>query len=455
MWKTRLWPFWLNEEILRPALQGLELNFRMISCVLCDLRPYVNKSEWLKRLEALVKSQLEIICLMCEGDFLAPVTRLSVSTGVLGSNEGQEVWQRLGAQPLVSKSSQESLLPRLACWNKAQDVVSSIHLAIECSMHTAPFTLGLGEPNLSGKPVLEYDGICKPARLYEFRQSMKDHPEDHMLSTAHQITECWLFVTQGLVQRVEASLHKGELEEAAKKAWIVERVWKLISSTLDLLAIIDPDDLMKLKHELAIGTCFQTSIDSTRPFPAVYCLRSNLLRVATKSCKELRHFVPKVVGVEADPKGGPRLQEAIMELFHNHSLPSQAATVTGSNQAHAIHVLQAFQAIETSIRKFYFSYHQLMMCVMGSGGFKGPCPAKISASDALSHIYSEPPYFPSVDGAKTFLGDFWHYHHTVEEGSIIKELVLRASKSSSICSSEGGDSEDLLCVGVFSEDSMS
>ncbi|XP_059064663.1 disease resistance protein L6-like [Cryptomeria japonica] len=31
------------------------------------------------------------------------------------------------------------------------------------------------------------------------------------------------------------------------------------------------------------------------------------------------------------------------------------------------------------------------------------------APDVLSQIYKELPYFPSVDGAKTFLGDFWHY----------------------------------------------
>ncbi|GLJ31477.1 hypothetical protein SUGI_0631680 [Cryptomeria japonica] len=29
--------------------------------------------------------------------------------------------------------------------------------------------------------------------------------------------------------------------------------------------------------------------------------------------------------------------------------------------------------------------------------------------DVLSQIYKEPPYFPSVDGAKTFMGDLWHY----------------------------------------------
>lgn len=459
MWKTRLWPGWSNEEILRPALQGLELNFRMISSVLCDSRHYCNRAEWLRRLEVLVKLQLEIISSIVDGDLHAPVTKPSVSAGVLALNDGQEVWQRMGTRPLVSKSSRESLLPRLACWNKAEEVVASIHLAIECFFLRAPFTLGLGERNLSGKPVLDYDKICKPAQLYDCKQPIKDHPEDHMLSTVHQIAECWAFVTNGLVKRLEILLHQGDLEEATKKSWVVERVWNLISSTMDLLALIDPDDLMKLRHGLDMNTNFRTSADhSQRTYSSVvYCLRSNLLRTATRACKDLRHLVPMIVGVEADPKGGPRLQEAIMELFRTHALPVEASEATkkfGSNQANAVHVLQAFQAIEMATRKFYFAYQQLVISMMGSGGFKGSYQTEISASDALAQIYSEPPYFPSVDGAKTFLGNYWHYHHTVEQGSIIKELAQRASKSSSLCSSMSSESGEFSSGAGLSEESM-
>jgi len=43
---------------------------------------------------------------------------------------------------------------------------------------------------------------------------------------------------------------------------------------------------------------------------------------------------------------------------------------------------------------------------MGSIEMKGP--SYLGACDALRQIYFEPPYFPSVDGAKTFLGYYWH-----------------------------------------------
>lgn len=448
MWGVRCWPHWSNEEIIRPALQGLELNFRMISCVSCDARPHVNKVEWLRRLENLAKSQLEVISLLCEGDLQAPVTKFSESAGTLG---GLKFW----GQQLIGGSTQESLVLRLACCGKPQEVVASIHLAIECAMLRTPFTLGLGEPNLSGKPVLQYDKICKPAELFECRQSIKDHPDDHMLSTAQQISECWLFITQGLIKRVEPlvlSGGAGNLEEAAKVSWVVERVWKIISSTMDFLMMVDPDDFMKLKHELAIQSNFRTSTDRQDLASVFYCLRSSMLKDATKACKELRHLVPKIVGVEADPKGGPRLQDAVMELFQTHTLnPSQKVR---SNQSNAIHLLQAFQAVEKSIREFYFSYQQLIISVMGSGELRGSFQSQMSVSDALSQIFSEPPYFPSVDGAKTFLGDYWHYHHTAKEGSTVQELAQKASKSSSLCSSISSDCDDLSSGAGLSEGSM-
>jgi tryptophan 2,3-dioxygenase len=82
---------------------------------------------------------------------------------------------------------------------------------------------------------------------------MSGHPEDHTLSTVHQIMEAWLEVASGLLQRVEEEVKAGHLELAARSCWIVERVWKLLISTMDLLQIMDPDDFMRLKEELAIS----------------------------------------------------------------------------------------------------------------------------------------------------------------------------------------------------------
>jgi hypothetical protein len=151
-----------------------------------------------------------------------------------------------------------------------------------------------------------------------------------------------------------------------------------------------------------------------------------MLREVTRACKELRHLVPKAVGVEADPKGGPRLQEAIMELFHTHG---NMETSSGPSHSSVIHLLQSFQAVEVSVRQFYFSYQQLVIAVMGSGEFKGAVQTEISAAEALSQLYFEPPYFPSLDGAKTFLGNYWHHNPDLEEGAIMRELVEAKARS--------------------------
>lgn len=82
---------------------------------------------------------------------------------------------------------------------------------------------------------------------------MPGHPEDHTLSTVHQIMEAWLEVASGLLRNVEMMVKKGNFESAAKSCRIVERVWKLLISTMDLLQIMDPDDFMRLKEELAIS----------------------------------------------------------------------------------------------------------------------------------------------------------------------------------------------------------
>lgn len=451
LWRLKEFPNWKNERLVRPALHSLELVFRMISCVLCDTRPYIYRDEWLRRLESLINSQLEILSCIVEGDDEAPTSTLSNSCSHVGTES--VVWHKSGSRPIVSRISKESLLPRLASWRTAQNVSTRLHFAIEGHMARAPFTLGLGEPNLSGKPVLEYDKVCTPLEVYACRQSMPGHPEDHTLSTVHQIMEAWLEVASGLLQNVETMVKEGNCELAAKNCWIVERVWKLLMSTMDLLQIMDPDDFMRLKEELAISQD-EAAISTKHIGGGAYCLRSTRLRKITKGCKDLRLLVPKVVGVEADPKGGPRLQEAVMDLLHSHGMSTHVAPPFRRPLAYhssTIHLLQAFQAVEAAVRQFYFSYQQLVIAVMGSGEYKATAQAEVSAADALSQIYFEPPYFPSLDGAKTFLGSYWHNNPELEEGAIMRQLMVEktsrqlntgnSSKASSVDANSGsGDS---------------
>lgn len=68
-------------------------------------------------------------------------------------------------------------------------------------------------------------------------------------------------VAQGLLKAIEERVKAGDSEGAARKCWIVEKVWKLLLATMDLLQVMDPDDFMRLKHELAINTKPQVGIN--------------------------------------------------------------------------------------------------------------------------------------------------------------------------------------------------
>lgn len=418
LWNSRQWPAWHNEQVVKPALQGLEMSFRLVSSILSDSRPYVNKEEWAKRLESVIGDQLEVISMICQDDDCAPTVQLAVSSGILGMGVSQEVWQRPGALAVVSRSSEESLLPRLATWKRAESLVGRIGLAIECHMQRAPFTLGLGEPNLRGKPILDYDRVCQPSHVCSLKRTpAQGNGEDNTLCTAHQILECWLFSASMLVNRIEEKVSSGDLEGAAKDSWVVERTWKLLAETANLLLLMDPDDFLRLKQQLAM--------DSST---GAYCLRSRALRNLTRACKNLSHLVPRVIRVEADPKGGPRLQEAVMSLFHSHGSSSSTSSEFPfpSVSSTAIHLLQAFQAIEAAVRRFFFSYQQLVIMVMGSVEMK----RSSYRPDGLTQIYLEPPYFPSLDGAKAFLGDYRRPNYTALLSQTSNAIPLNLSMCS-------------------------
>jgi hypothetical protein len=69
---------------------------------------------------------------------------------------------------------------------------------------------------------------------------------------------------------------------------------------------MDPDDFLRLKNQLCLKSLSE---------PAPFCFRSRGLVEITKQCKDLKQKVPSILGVEVDPMGGPRIQEAAMKLY--------------------------------------------------------------------------------------------------------------------------------------------
>lgn len=401
LWRADELHRWAPAAILRPALQGLEITFRFVSVVLSDPRPYADAAEWTRRLECLALRQIELIAALCgdgagsAGD--APVVDLvGESTGgvLTRGRSSSEVWAVPGeAAPAVSRTSEESLLPRLAAWRRSAAVAAKIGLGVECCMGDFPFTLGVGEPNLGRKPSLDYDLLCKPSHLHVLKNpppSDPKNPENEYIFTAHQIFECWVAAGRELLRRLVDGLEKKDYHQSAADCWLLERFWKLFSEIEDLHLLMDPFDILRLKNQLGINAGE---------------LRSAGLAALARSCKELRHRVPAVVGAEADPGGGPRVQEAAMRLFRERG-------GAGGGGAVRVHVLQAFQAVEAALKRFFFGYREMVAVVMGSLEATGKRPAAVAhgeANDKVAEIFREPAYFPSLDAAKTFLGSHGSY----------------------------------------------
>ncbi|XP_058109201.1 nematode resistance protein-like HSPRO2 [Magnolia sinica] len=398
LWSSKEFPSWKSETLLKPALQALEITFRFVSISLSDPRPYANRSEWKKRVESLAVHQIELIATICEEDDntrgSVPIVDLRKSDGVLERDgSSSEVWKLPGeALSVVSRISEASLLPRLETWQKSADVARKIAFAIECEMQGSPFTLGLGEPNFAGKPNLEYDLVCKPSDLHALKKPLRslENFENGILFTIHQILESWIFAAQELLQRIGDRVEEKEYEKAASDCWLLERIWKLLTEIEDLHLLMDPDDFLRLKNQLSIKATNESE---------AFCFRSTALIELTRSSKDLKRRVPDILGVEVDPKGGPRIQEAAMALFHR------------KGDAAKVHLLQAFQAIEGAVKRFYFAYRQLIGTTMGSLEAKGNrgFVATEGESSPLTQLFLELPYFPSLDAAKTFLGEFWQY----------------------------------------------
>ncbi|MED6108263.1 hypothetical protein PIB30_022072 [Stylosanthes scabra] len=376
LWASNNFPNWAHEPIIKPALHGLEITFRFISTVLSDPRPYANKREWARRLESLAKAQVQLIATLCKDQEESPDTCGEVPVSDVSSS-------------VYRSYSEASLLPRLATWHRSKDVAKRILATVEAEMTRCSYTLGLGEPNLIGKPILRYDAVCMPNELHSLEATPFDHIENFEnlnLHATHQIVECWSRVACMLLESVAESVEGRRFEKAARKCYAVERIWKLLTETEDLHLLMDPNDFMKLKKQIAIQ-CFGDTM--------AFCFRSKELVEVAKTCREMKRMVPGILEVEVDPKGGPGMVEAAMRIY------------VEKKEEGVVEVLQAMQGIEAAMKRFFYGYKQVVAAVMGSAEAGGN---RVDSGDSLSQIFLEPMYFPSLDAAKAFLGYYWYNH---------------------------------------------
>ncbi|KAF8102000.1 hypothetical protein N665_0201s0292 [Sinapis alba] len=367
LWSSLDFPKWATEPVLKPALQAIEITFRLILTIASDTRPYINRREWTRRLDSLVTSQMKIVASISEDD-------------------DEE------CAPVGNGWSSTSLLSEIATCRKTESIGQKILCTVENEMRWCKYTLGLGEPNLAGRPYLQYDVVCRPEELHSLKNNpYADHienQENQILYTIHQILECWIHVSLNLLNRIESRIDEGKLEKASSDVYLLETIWNLLCEIEDLHILMDPEDFLKVKKQLTIKSTSQND---------AFCFRSRGLVEMAKMSKELRQKVPAVLEVEVDPTGGPRLQEAAMKLYSRKT------------EYEKIHLLQGMQAVESAAKRFFFGYQKLAAAMMGSAEANANRTAAShhESCDPLTQVFMEPTYYPSLDAAKTFLGEFW------------------------------------------------
>ncbi|KAM0902637.1 hypothetical protein ACQ4PT_019180 [Festuca glaucescens] len=338
LWKGACCPGWADEGLVKPALQALEITFRFVSVALSDPRGYASRRELARRLESLAAREVSVVAALCEGERSAPLAELSASEGVLPrERSASEVWQLPGsAAAVVCHASEASLLPRLAAWERSETVAAKIRFAIESQMQGCAFSLGLGEPNLAGKPSWSTTASCGPHDLHALKPRVSPEPktgfrnrENEALFTIHQILESWLCAATQLLTRLNGRIEAKDWEAAASDCWILERVWKLLADIEDLHLLMDPDDFLRLKSQLAIRAGTDAS----------FCFRSRALLHVANATRDIKKLVPWVIGVEADPTAGPGCRRRAMKLYHSRRRGE-------GEDAGKIELLQAFQAVE-------------------------------------------------------------------------------------------------------------
>ncbi|ESQ44867.1 hypothetical protein EUTSA_v10010400mg [Eutrema salsugineum] len=369
LWSSLDFPHWISEPILKPALQALEITFRLIQNVASDTRPYINRREWIRRLDSLATSQIKIVASISEDEEETESTA-----------------------PISNSWSSLSLLPEIATCRASESIGQKILCTIENEMRWCKYTLGLGEPNLAGKPYLQYDVVCRPDEIHRVKNNPYadhiDNMENQTLYTIHQIFESWIYASVSLLNRIVSRIDEGKFEKASADVYLLETMWKLLTEIEDLHILMDPEDFLKVKKQLQIKSTSQND---------AFCFRSKGLVEMAKLSKELRQKVPAVLDVEVDPTGGPRLQEAAMKLYSRKA------------EYEKIHLLQGMQAVESAAKRFFFGYQKLVAAMMGSAvaNANRTAASHHESCDSLTQVFMEPTYYPSLDAAKTFLGEFW------------------------------------------------
>lgn len=211
---TALWPEapgrWLGEVVAVCGFQAAELTLRLMEDALGDARPEAFPEERVARYaEHLVKG-VEITCRLLR-EIPAPPPGVCVNGDEprgAGPSPGLMVLTRLSREQLDALSGR--LL--LATASLPFDVGIEEQLR---SLRRARGLFNPGSERQGETVVMDYRRVVSPEAVRGLREPTPFGPEDHLFSTAHQITECWLKIALRFLDEARVLAERGRWSTAA------------------------------------------------------------------------------------------------------------------------------------------------------------------------------------------------------------------------------------------------
>jgi hypothetical protein len=211
---TALWPEtpgrWPGEVVAACGFQAAELTLRLMEDALGDRRPEAFPEERVARFaEHLIKG-VEVSCRLLR-EVAAPPSPVRASTGEsrrLEPSPGLTILARLHGEQLDAVSGRLLL------------ATAGVHfdVGIEDQLRALRRARGLGtlgNERQGETVVMDYQRVVSPEAARGLSELAPFGPEDHLFSTAHQITECWLKIALHYLDETRVLAERGQWSAAA------------------------------------------------------------------------------------------------------------------------------------------------------------------------------------------------------------------------------------------------
>jgi hypothetical protein len=198
---------WPGSVVACCGFQAAELSLRLVDDALSDARATAFPQQRVARFVGHLLDGLELTCRLLR-DFGPPESATTEGRGNAPS-PGFAVLSRL------DRAHVDQITRHVA----AASAGLPFSIGIEEQLHGARRyhrlpALGVADVT-PGVPVMDYAAVVAPSAVFALREPTPCGPEDHLFSTAHQITECWLHIAHHYLGDASAQASQRQWRAAA------------------------------------------------------------------------------------------------------------------------------------------------------------------------------------------------------------------------------------------------